>query len=143
GNRTPHPNDLAARDRAFYRQDEPYLRAVGPTQFLPAAWESVRAVADADGDGVADPFNYYDGALATAVKACRDGDGLATDADRRRAALAYNGAGWYADGVMERAAAYRAGLVALGRACGQPGPPPRCRPVPIGPVPGVRSVPSM
>src|SRR5690606_27794118 len=33
GNRTPHPNDLAARDRAFYRQDEPYLRAVGPTQF--------------------------------------------------------------------------------------------------------------
>ncbi|HEX6420455.1 MAG TPA: D-alanyl-D-alanine carboxypeptidase family protein [Acidimicrobiales bacterium] len=138
GNRTPHPNELAARDRAFYRQDEPHLRAVGPTQFLPAAWESVRAVADADDDGVADPFNYYDGALATAVKACRDGDGLATDADRRRAALAYNGAGWYADGVMERAAAYRADLAALGHAGGGPGAAPVGGPVTIVEVHGVR-----
>jgi lysophospholipase L1-like esterase len=114
GNVTPHPNTLSAADRAFYGQDEPFLRAVGPTQFLPGTWESVRAVADGSGDGVADPFNYYDGALATAVKACRDGGGLATEADQRRAALAYNGASSYAAGVLARAAEYRAGLAAMG-----------------------------
>lgn len=116
GNTTPHRNDLSPRDRSFYRQDDPYLRAVGPTQFLPAAWETVRAVADGNDDGVADPFNYYDGALATAVKSCRDGGGLATEADSRRATLAYNDAGWYADGVMGKAAEYRAGLAAMGQA---------------------------
>jgi hypothetical protein len=116
GNITPHPNDLPARHRAFYRQDDAYLRAVGPTQFLPATWESLRDVADGNGDGVADPFNYYDGALATAVKACRDGRGLADQAGRRAAALAYNGSGRYADGVLSRAAGYRAGLAAMGQA---------------------------
>src|SRR5690606_21220947 len=50
----------------------------------------------------------------------------------------YNGAGWYADGVMERAAAYRAGLVALGHAGGRPGPPPGVGPVTIVDVYGVR-----
>ena len=114
GNITPHPNDLSPADRRFYRQDEAHLRAVGPTQFLPATWETVRDVADGNGDGVADPFNYYDGALATAVKACRDGNGLARESDRRQAALAYNGAGWYADGVLSRAAEVRAGLAAMG-----------------------------
>jgi membrane-bound lytic murein transglycosylase B/lysophospholipase L1-like esterase len=114
GNVTPHPNDLSPADRHFYRQDEAHLRAVGPTQFLPATWETVRDVADGNADGVADPFNYYDGALATAVKACRDGNGLARESDRRQAALAYNGAGWYADGVLSRAAEVRAGLAAMG-----------------------------
>jgi D-alanyl-D-alanine carboxypeptidase len=114
GNTTPHPNDLSPQDRNFYGQDDAHLRAVGPTQFMPATWESVRSVADGNDDGVADPFNYYDGALATAVKTCRDGGGLATRADQRRAALAYNGAGWYADGVMSKAAEYRAGLAAMG-----------------------------
>ena len=49
-------------------------------------------MADGNDDGVGDPFNYYDGALATAVKTCRDGHGLASEAAQRRAALAYNGA---------------------------------------------------
>jgi lysophospholipase L1-like esterase len=116
GNVTPRANTLSAADRRFYAQDEPHLRAVGPTQFMPGTWESVRAVADGNGDGVADPFNYYDGALATAVKACRDGDGLATEADQRRAALVYNSSRAYADGVLAKAAEYRAGLAAMGYA---------------------------
>jgi D-alanyl-D-alanine carboxypeptidase len=114
GNVTPVPNRLSPSDRAFYGQDEPFLRAVGPTQFMPGTWETVRAVVDGNGDGVADPFNYYDGALATAVKACRDGGGLATEADQRRAALAYNRSPSYAAGVLAKAAEYRAGLAAQG-----------------------------
>jgi hypothetical protein len=113
GNTRPHHNNLSEADRAFYRQDDPYIRAVGPTQFLPGTWEGVRRVADGNGDGVADPFNYYDGALATAVKTCRDGDGLHTESDQRRAALAYNHVGWYADGVMSAAAEYRERLAEL------------------------------
>ena len=133
GNTTPYRNDLDPADRAFYRQSDPYIRAVGPTQFLPSTWEGVRGVADGNDDGVADPFNYYDGALATAVKTCRDGHGLATEADQRRAALAYNGAGWYADGVLSRAAEYRAGLAAMG--LGDPDAPPgRSVALPDGPV---------
>jgi hypothetical protein len=120
GNVTPYPNDLASHDRRFYRQDDAHLRAVGPTQFMPGTWETVRAVADGNDDGVADPFNYYDGALATALKACRDGHGLADDAGRRRAALAYNGTGRYADGVLSKAAEYRAGLAAMGQATAGP-----------------------
>ena len=133
GNTTPYPNRLAPTERAFYRQSEPYLRAVGPTQFLPSTWEGVRAVADGNDDGVGDPFNYYDGALATAVKTCRDGQGLASEAAQRRAALAYNGAGWYADGVLSKAAEYRAGLAAMG--LGDPDAPPgRSIALPDGPV---------
>jgi lysophospholipase L1-like esterase len=133
GNTTPYPNTLAPTERAFYRQREPYLRAVGPTQFLPSTWEGVRAVADANDDGVGDPFNYYDGALATAVKTCRDGQGLGSEAAQRRAALAYNGAGWYADGVLSKAAEYRAGLAAMG--LGDPDAPAgRSIALPDGPV---------
>ena len=121
GNRTPVPNRLSPADRAFYGQDEPFLRAVGPTQFMPATWETVRAVADGNGDGVADPFNYYDGALATAVKACRDGGGLATAAGQRRAALSYNRSPAYAAGVLAKAAEYRAGLAAQGLGPGAAG----------------------
>jgi hypothetical protein len=133
GNTTPYPNDLGPADRSFYRQSDRYLRAVGPTQFLPSTWEGVRAVADGNDDGVADPFNYYDGAVATAVKTCRDGHGLGSEADQRRAALAYNGAGWYADGVLSKAAEYRAGLAAMG--LGDPDAPPgRSVVLPDGPV---------
>jgi hypothetical protein len=133
GNVTPRPNRLSAGDRQFYEQDEPWLRAVGPTQFMPATWETVRDVADGNGDGLADPFNYYDGALATAVKACRDGGGLATEDAQRRAALAYNGAASYAAGVLAKAAEYRAGLAAQGVGGGAPS---GGRPVvlPAGPV---------
>ncbi len=133
GNVTPRPNTLSPADRSFYGQDEPYLRAVGPTQFMPATWEGVRPVADGNGDGVADPFNYYDGALATAVKACRDGGGLAGEADQRRAALAYNGSPSYAAGVLAKAAEYRAGLAAMGLA-GAPGDAHRAVILPDGPL---------
>ena len=52
---------------------------------------------------------------------------------QRRAALAYNGAGWYADGVLSKAAEYRAGLAAMG--LGDPDAPPgRSIALPDGPV---------
>jgi hypothetical protein len=133
GNVTPRPNTLSPADRSFYGQDEPFLRAVGPTQFMPGTWEGVRAVADGNGDGVADPFNYYDGALATAVKACRDGAGLAGEADQRRAALAYNGSPSYAAGVLAKAAEYRSGLAAMGLAAA-PGDARRAVILPDGPL---------
>ena len=43
-------------------------RAVGPMQFIPATWRAYGA--DGNGDGVADPFNINDAALAAAHYLC-------------------------------------------------------------------------
>ena len=66
--------------------DRVYDRAVGPMQFLPATW--VRYGADGDGDGVADPQDVDDAALAAARYLCAEGRDTAS------------GEGWW-DGVLE------------------------------------------
>ena len=79
-------------------------RAVGPMQFLPSTWRTVGR--DATGDGVADPQNLYDAALAAGVYLCRAGP-VTDDAGLRRAYYSYNRSGPYVDVVTQRAIAYR------------------------------------
>lgn len=79
-------------------------RAVGPMQFLPGTWRTVGR--DATGDGVADPQNLYDAALAAAVYMCRAG-AVSDDAGLRRAYLSYNRSASYVDLVVQRATDYR------------------------------------
>jgi membrane-bound lytic murein transglycosylase B len=65
--------------------DVTYDRAVGPMQFLPTTW--ARYGADGNGDGVRDPHQLDDAALAAARYLCADGRDTAS------------GEGWW-DGVL-------------------------------------------
>ena len=86
--------------------DPVWDRAVGPMQFIPSTWASMGA--DGNGDGVADPHNYYDAATAAARYLCRGrgGQALDTAVGLRAAALTYNRSGAYADQVVATARGY-------------------------------------
>ena len=68
--------------------DPVYDRAVGPMQFLPSTWK--RWGADGNGDGVANPNNIYDAALAAGRYLCAGDRDLRTAAGLERAILSYN-----------------------------------------------------
>jgi membrane-bound lytic murein transglycosylase B len=83
-------------------------RAVGPMQFIPATWRAYGV--DGNGDGVADPFNINDAALAAAHYLCVAGGNLSTDAGQRQAVMAYNHSDAYVNEVLGLAHAYAAGI---------------------------------
>ena len=83
-------------------------RAVGPMQFIPATWRAYGA--DGNGDGVADPFNINDAALAAAHYLCVAGGNLSTDAGQRQAVMAYNHSDAYVNEVLGLAHAYASGI---------------------------------
>ncbi|NUR72414.1 MAG: murein transglycosylase [Hamadaea sp.] len=55
-------------DAGALDNDRAWDHSVGPLQFLPAAWRTFAV--DADGDGIVDPNDIDDAALATATKLC-------------------------------------------------------------------------
>ena len=77
--------------------------AVGWMQFMPDTW--LRWGMDATGDGVADPWNPYDGVHAAARYLAAAG---ARD-DLYRGIYAYNHADWYVQDVLELAQTYARG----------------------------------
>ncbi len=83
--------------------DTIYDRAVGPMQFIPSTWRSFAV--DANLDGVADPQNIYDAALAAARYLCRRGP-LDVDANQVSAILTYNNSNVYVRSVQAHARAY-------------------------------------
>jgi murein DD-endopeptidase MepM/ murein hydrolase activator NlpD len=82
--------------------------ALGWMQFIPSTW--MRWGMDADGDGVADPWNPEDAVYAAARYLAAAG---AHD-DLPRAIFAYNHAQWYVDDVLELAALFGDGALAPG-----------------------------
>lgn len=78
--------------------DTVYDRAVGPMQFLPATWAQVGV--DGDDDGVRDPQDLDDAALAAGVYLCSGPDSLADPTALRAAVLRYNPSSTYADTVI-------------------------------------------
>ncbi len=81
-------------------------RAVGPFQFLPSTWRTWGA--DGNGDGVADPQQLDDAALAAGRMLCSYGD--LSRVDRWRAAIyGYNHVDSYVDAVASAANAIAAG----------------------------------
>jgi hypothetical protein len=84
--------------------DDVYDRAVGPMQFIPQTWLAEQI--DATGDGVADPHNIHDAALAAANYLCRDDRDLSVPDDWWRAVLAYNDVQAYAEEVFTAANEY-------------------------------------
>jgi hypothetical protein len=71
--------------------------AVGWMQFLPSTWKEWGV--DANGDGVADPYNPVD-AIFTAARYLH---AAGASSNLSRAILAYNHAGWYVESVLLRA----------------------------------------
>ncbi len=77
--------------------------AVGWMQFMPSTW--LRWGTDANGDGVADPWNPADAIYSAARYLAAAGGG----ADLHRAVFAYNHADWYVNEVLGLANVYGAG----------------------------------
>ncbi|HZD88416.1 MAG TPA: lytic transglycosylase domain-containing protein, partial [Gaiellaceae bacterium] len=77
--------------------------AVGWMQFMPSTW--VEWGVDANGDGVADPWNPYDAVYAAARYLAASGGAT----DIARAVFSYNHADWYVREVLQLAHLYRSG----------------------------------
>ena len=90
--------------------DQTFDRAVGPMQFIPTTW--ARWAEDGNGDGVADPHNIYDAALAAGLYLCASAPagGLVEDVALVGVYLTYNHSIEYAGRVLAFARAYQAEL---------------------------------
>jgi len=77
--------EIRDTDGGRFDGDPAYDRAIGPMQFLPGTW--ARYGADGNGDGVRDPHQLDDAALAAAHYLCAEGRDTAS------------GEGWW-DGVL-------------------------------------------
>ncbi|MGO4256501.1 lytic transglycosylase domain-containing protein [Marmoricola sp. RAF53] len=88
-------------------QDPVYDRAVGPMQFIPSTWSSVKV--DADGDGQRNPQDIDDAALASGVYLCSGTDDLSARAGQEAAVFRYNHSRQYVDLVLRIMEAYSAG----------------------------------
>lgn len=77
--------------------------AIGWMQFMPSTWE--RWGVDANGDGLADPWNAEDAITASARYLAASGGG----ADISRAVFSYNHAQWYVDEVLQLARLFDSG----------------------------------
>ncbi|NTW42115.1 MAG: transglycosylase SLT domain-containing protein [Cellulomonadaceae bacterium] len=86
--------------------DPTWDHAVGPMQFLPSTWQ--RSGADGDGDGVADPQDVDDAALAAARYLCAGDRDLATGVGWHAAVLSYNHSDAYVAQVLAIADGYTA-----------------------------------
>ncbi|MFJ9349565.1 lytic transglycosylase domain-containing protein [Streptomyces sp. NPDC101237] len=94
-------------DGGQYDGNSQYDQAVGPMQFIPSTW--AWAGRDGNGDGVKDPNNVYDAALAAGHYLCRYDWNLSVQADMNRAILSYNGSQEYLNLVLSWYEFYRRG----------------------------------
>ena len=75
-------------DNGVLDGDRRFDRAVGPMQFIPTTWRLYDA--DGNNDGVTDPQNIYDAALASARYLCDAPGSMLTPVGEQRAYFAYN-----------------------------------------------------
>lgn len=92
-------------DGGAWDGDSLWDRAVGPMQFIPSTWRDWAA--DGNGDGVADPNQIDDAALAAARYLCASGP-MDTPAGWRAAVFSYNHSDAYVNNVATTANQYAA-----------------------------------
>ncbi|GGT96034.1 lytic transglycosylase domain-containing protein [Streptomyces violascens] len=80
--------NITDTDGGAYDGDKVHDRAVGPMQFIPSTWAT--SGRDGNGDGVKDPNNVYDAALAAGFYLCGNSRDVAVKADLDKAILSYN-----------------------------------------------------
>ncbi|MET7945561.1 lytic murein transglycosylase [Micromonospora sp. NPDC005324] len=91
-------------DRGALDGDATLDRAIGPMQFIPTTWQEIGA--DADNDGIKDPHDLDDAALAAGNYLCKGGRNLSIAGDWWNAILSYNDVRRYAQDVYETANRY-------------------------------------
>ncbi|WFE42476.1 lytic murein transglycosylase [Micromonospora sp. WMMD998] len=84
--------------------DKTFDRALGPMQFIPSTWQEIGA--DADNDGVKNPHDIDDAALAAGEYLCKAGRNMTIPGDWWGAILSYNDVRRYAQEVFEKADEY-------------------------------------
>ncbi|MFI6928999.1 lytic transglycosylase domain-containing protein [Streptomyces sp. NPDC050287] len=94
-------------DNGAYDGNSSYDQAVGPMQFIPSTW--AWAGRDGNSDGVKDPNNVYDAALAAGHYLCRNSWDLSTNAGLSSAILSYNNSQDYLNTVLTWLDYYRKG----------------------------------
>ncbi|MEV5941965.1 lytic transglycosylase domain-containing protein [Streptomyces sp. NPDC051994] len=102
---------IADTDHGTLDGDTRYDRAVGPMQFIPSTWATWGQ--DGNGDGVKDPNNVFDSALAAGVYLCADSRDVAVSAELNRAVLSYNNSADYLRTVLSWLDFYRRGTHAV------------------------------
>lgn len=95
---------IADTDGGEYDLDTEWDRAVGPMQFIPGSW--ARFGQDGNGDGIVDPHNLYDAAMAAAGHLCAANANLDQPANYQQALLGYNRSSAYGLLVMSYADGY-------------------------------------
>lgn len=88
--------------------DDVWDRAVGPLQFIPSTWDYMGA--DGNRDGIADPQNIDDAALAAARYLCRVGADLGTAGNWIEAVHRYNRSLAYNNQVADATDRYRSAV---------------------------------
>ncbi|MPZ95657.1 MAG: hypothetical protein GEU96_12290 [Propionibacteriales bacterium] len=91
--------------------DKVWDRAVGPMQFIPTTWASVAA--DGDNDGVRDPHDIDDAALAAGAYLCAGSGDLSTREGAEAAVFRYNHSESYVSLVLAIAEKYRNGVAVV------------------------------
>ncbi|WFE36784.1 lytic murein transglycosylase [Micromonospora sp. WMMD975] len=84
--------------------DTTFDRALGPMQFIPSTWQEIGA--DADNDGVKNPHDIDDAALAAGEYLCKAGRNMTIPGDWWGAILSYNDVRRYAQEVFDKADEY-------------------------------------
>jgi membrane-bound lytic murein transglycosylase B len=103
-NGAPGVKAIADTDNGLLDGDKVWDHAVGPFQFIPSTWAKWRA--DGNRDGITDPQNIDDAALAAAQYLCADNRSLSSGDGWIRAILSYNDSIQYAQEVYGFAQSY-------------------------------------
>jgi membrane-bound lytic murein transglycosylase B len=103
-NGAPGVKAIADTDNGLLDGDKVWDHAVGPFQFIPSTWAKWRA--DGNADGITDPQNIDDAALAAAQYLCADNRNISSGDGWLRAILAYNDSLEYAQEVYGFAQGY-------------------------------------